>query len=499
MSTLIKNGLVYDGIGTAPVKRDILIHGKYIAKVGTLSREHADLVIDVGGASVMPGFIDITSHSDHHMSLFYEQYQEDFIRQGITTIIGGNCGVSLAPLLSGSLESVREWGSEHGTNVGWRSVKEFLQILAKRGLGVNFGTLVGHTSLRRALTHNTFRDLTEKEIEILKKLITDALKDGAFGLSVGLEHTHAARTPFSELHELAKTIAEHSAVYAVHLRNTRENLISSLEEILELAEKTNVNIEISHLQPLKKYGDAYEEAAKQIEKESAKHRINFDVNPFDSVPMLIYELLPVWFSEESIERMYEKALTKTGRERLLQYLKENAPRDCIITHIPDASLKYLEGKSIKEFATRNEMKYEEGILKIMQLTHLRATLAVKIVDADVLNTFLAHPNSIISTNSASFGKKEFKFTPSTETFPTFLRFADGSKLLSIEKAIEKSTSMPAQKYGLTKRGRIEEGYFADITILSNFEPTHVFVNGTLALNDGVPTHSMEGTILKRTQ
>ncbi|MEK7089852.1 MAG: D-aminoacylase, partial [Patescibacteria group bacterium] len=169
MSTLIKNGLVYDGSGTAPIKRDILIHGKYIAKIGTLSREHADLVIDVGGASVMPGFIDVTSHSDHYMSLFYEPYQEDFIRQGITTIIGGNCGVSLAPLLTGSLESVREWGSEHGTNVSWYSIKEFLQMLSKRKLGINFGTLVGHTSIRRALTQNKFRDLTEEELEMFKK------------------------------------------------------------------------------------------------------------------------------------------------------------------------------------------------------------------------------------------------------------------------------------------------------------------------------------------
>lgn len=497
MTTLIKNGLVYDGSGTAPVKKDILIRGKYIAKVGTLSREHADNVIDVGGAMVTPGFIDITAHSDHHMSLFYEPYQEDFVRQGITTMIGGNCGVSLAPLLNGSLESIREWGNVHGTNVNWHSVKDFLEMLSKRGLGVNFGTLVGHTSMRRALTHDAFRDLTEKELDMLKKLVRDAIKDGAFGLSVGLEHTHAARTPFSELRELVKTVAAHNAIYAVHLRNVREELISAIEETLELADETNANIEISHLQPLKKFKDAYEDAAARIEKNSAKHHIHFDVNPFDSVPMLISELLPTWFSEESIERMHEKTLTPTGRERLLPYLKENAPRDCIITHVPDASLKYLEGKSIKEFAARNEMKYEEGILKIMELTHLRAALAVKIVDTDTLNEFLAHPNSIIATNSASFGKKEFKFTPSTETFPSMLRLADGSKLLSVEKAIEKSTSLPAQKYGIEKRGRIEEGYFADVVILSNFEPTYVFVNGALALNNGEPTHTLTGAILKK--
>lgn len=497
MTTLIKNGLVYDGNGTAPVQKDVLLRGKYIAKIGTLSREHADTVIDVGGAMVTPGFIDITSHSDHHMSLFYEPHQEDFVRQGITTIIGGNCGVSLAPLLNGSLEAVREWGNEHGTNVDWHSVKDFLRIIEARGCGVNFGTLVGHTSIRRALTHNTFRDLTEKELDAFKKMVSDAIKEGAFGLSMGLEHTHVARTPFRELHELAKIVATHNAVCAIHLRNVREGLIPAVEEILELTNETNANIEISHFQPLKKYKDFYEDAAGRIEKNSAKHHIHFDVNPFDSVPTLIYELLPVWFSEESIEQMHEKAVSSAGRERLLPYLKENAPRDCIITHVPDASLKYLEGKSIKEFATRNELKYEEAILKVMELTHLRATLAIKTVDTDTLNAFLAHPNSILATNSASFGKKEFKFTPSTETFPSALRLADGSKVLSVEKMIEKSTSIPAQKYGIEKRGRIEEGYFADIAVLSNFEPTHVFVNGKIAFHDGITSPELNGMVLKK--
>ncbi|MCX6788671.1 MAG: amidohydrolase family protein [Candidatus Jorgensenbacteria bacterium] len=497
MKTLIKNGLVYDGSGSAPSRRDILIRGKYIAKCGTLSREQADVVIDAGGASVMPGFIDITSHSDHHMSIFYEPHQEDFIKQGITTIIGGNCGVSLAPILNGSLESIREWGNVMGTNINWHSVKDFLSTLSKRKIGVNFGTLVGHTSMRRAITQNKFRDLTESELEMLKKMVSDSIKEGAFGLSVGLEHTHAIRTPFSELKELVKTVSSHNAVYATHLRDTQEGLNSAIDETLELADETNANIEIQHLQPLKKYKNLYEEAAKRIEKESARHRINFDVNPFDSIPSLIYELLPKWFNEENIEIMHKKALTRAGRERLLPYLKENAPRDCFITHVTDPSLKYLEGKSIKEFSLRNGIKYEEGILKIMELTHLRATLAIRNVDTDTLNSFLAHPNSIISTNSAAFGKKEFKFTPSTETFPSFLRFADGSKLLSVEKAIHKSTSIPAQKYGIKNRGKIEEGYFADITILSNFEPTHVFINGELALNDGKSMHLLAGSVLKK--
>ena len=137
-----------------------------------------------------------------------------------------------------------------GTNINWHSVKDFLSTLSKRKIGVNFGTLVGHTSMRRAITQNKFRDLTESELEMLKKMVSDSIKEGAFGLSVGLEHTHAIRTPFSELKELVKTVSSHNAVYATHLRDTQEGLNSAIDETLELADETNANIEIQHLQPL---------------------------------------------------------------------------------------------------------------------------------------------------------------------------------------------------------------------------------------------------------
>src|SRR3989344_4275275 len=110
---LIKNGLVYDGAGTPPIKKDVFVSGNRIARLGIFSKKHVDEVIDAAGGLVMPGFIDINTDSDHHLSLFSEPYQEDFLRQGVTTIIGGNCGASLAPPINGSLESISQWGSSH--------------------------------------------------------------------------------------------------------------------------------------------------------------------------------------------------------------------------------------------------------------------------------------------------------------------------------------------------------------------------------------------------
>ncbi|MFA6365412.1 MAG: amidohydrolase family protein [Candidatus Paceibacterota bacterium] len=495
MTTLIKNALVYDGSGTPPVKKDILVRDSFIVKIDSISRGHADEVVDAAGAMVTPGFIDVTTHSDHHMSLFYEPYQEDFVRQGITTIIGGNCGVSLAPLLNGSLISLREWGSEFRENIGWHSVHEFLTLLTKKGVGINFGTLVGHTTIRRALTKNKFRDLTESEISAFKKILSVSLKEGAFGLSTGLEHTHAKKTPFNELKELLTILAKHGGVYATHLRDSKENLIDAVRETLSLSAETGCNVEISHLQPLKAYTALYREAAELIEHESSKQHIHFDVHPFETAPFLIYELLPEWFHEEYLETMREHLHLKVLQERLFEHFKKLPARDYIITHVPDSSLKFLEGISIREFALRNEKKFEEALLALMDMTALRATVSAKVVDEELLLLFLAHPNSIISSNAASFGKKEFKTTQSTSTFPSFLSLVSEKKIMSIEKAIQKISSLPAQKYSIEKRGLIKEGYYADLVILSKDKPRDVFINGVRVLRDEVYIPTLAGMVL----
>jgi len=497
MTTLIKNALVYDGSGAPPTTQDILIRGPYVAKVASVSRENADEVIDATGCIVTPGFIDITTHSDHHMSLLYEPFQEDFVRQGVTTTIGGNCGVSLAPLVGGTLEAVREWGNEHRENIGWRSVREFLSILETRGVGVNFGMLAGHTTIRRGFTKNSFRDLSEGELIAFRKTLAAAMKEGAFGLSVGLEHIHAKKTPFHELRELFAIVARYGGVQAVHLRDSREGVVEALKETLELAEEENANIEISHLQPLEPYAPRYAEAVELIGRASSRHHIHFDVHPFDSVPMLMYELLPEWFHDAYLETMREHLKLTVLRPRLFEHFKKLPMRDIVITHVPDAALKFLEGVSVREYAIRNEQHFEEALLSLMDMTALRATVSAKTVDTALLSSFLAHPSSIIASNSASFGKKEFKPIQSTATFPSFLALASGSKLMAVETAIHKTTGLPAKKYGIAKRGLVKEGYYADLVILAGFKPKTVFINGVRVLSDEHYTPLRAGMVLRK--
>src|SRR5258708_320934 len=162
MTLLIKNVRILVGAHDFPGLSDVFVSNDKISAIGSMQNKPADEVLDGQGAYLSPGFIDVNAASDHYLTLFDHPGQEDFLRQGVTTIFGGSCGSSLAPLLYGSLESLQKWGgSPDKINVNWHSMAEFLAAVDSRGLAVNFGTLVGHATVRRALVGEALRDLTK--------------------------------------------------------------------------------------------------------------------------------------------------------------------------------------------------------------------------------------------------------------------------------------------------------------------------------------------------
>src|SRR3989344_3676031 len=162
---LIKQAQIADGTGKPLYRSDILIDGAKISAIGSFTQKKADIIIDGLGLIATPGFIDVNSNSDHYLSLFTNPHQKDFLLQGITTIIGGQCGSSLAPLLYGSLVSISRWASTDLVNVDWHTLAEFFKVLKKMKLGVNFGTLTGHSTIRRDLVGDEIRDLTQTEMD----------------------------------------------------------------------------------------------------------------------------------------------------------------------------------------------------------------------------------------------------------------------------------------------------------------------------------------------
>ena len=218
MSLLIKGVQVIDGTGSEPYKADVLIQRNLISAIGNLKGRQTDEVVDGLGHYLVPGFIDVHNNTDHYLSIFSNPAQEDFLKQGITTIIGGHCGSSLAPLLYGTLESIRKWANPQDVNVDWHTVAELMASLGRISPGINFGTLAGHSTIRRALLGERSR-LLERELSVFKLVLTQAMKEGAFGLSTGLEFVHAKKASKKEIKELSAIVKEMNGVYATHLRD----------------------------------------------------------------------------------------------------------------------------------------------------------------------------------------------------------------------------------------------------------------------------------------
>ncbi len=502
---LIKGAKIVDGLGqTIPFLADLLIKNDRISAIGKFPNKKADLVVDGLGLYLTPGFIDVNTHSDHHLSLFTHPAQSDFLLQGVTTTFGGVCGASLAPLIAGNLEAIRKWTDTAQVNINWHSVGELLKILESQKLGVNFGTLVGHSTIRRAMIGEDSRDLHASEMDQFKKLIEDSMKEGAFGFSTGLGYSHTHNTPFAEIRELVKVIAKYKGVYATHLRNDREGLLASIEETVKVAEETGAKVLISHFKPLIGFEKDYKKAVELIHQAAYSADIHFDLFPTGESVVPIYTLLPAWAKVGNLEIMLSYMRNPDTRNRLIAEFSSIQGNEIKISQA--IGRDYLVGKTLEEFASNQDLPLPEALVKLMELTGLRSLIIYKNINLDLATHTLGREQALIGSGSASlpnsvgFRYKTFKPRRFYDTFPTFIQTVIQRKLLSLTQAIQKITSAPAKKYDLKDRGLVMENKIADLNLISlksgAVKIEHVFVNGKLAVKDGQPQPVLAGRVLR---
>ena len=499
MTILIKNIQLLDGSGRPPVKADILVKNEKISAAGNFPKYRADEIIDGLGAYLAPGFVDINTDSDHYLTLFSNPSQKDFLLQGVTTIIGGQCGASLAPLIYGSLESIREWADINKINVNWRTVDEFLGAIEARRLGVNFGTLVGHATIRRDLAGETTRDLSRNELRVFNFILEKSLKEGAFGFSTGLGYRHSRKTSYSEIKALVETVAKFKGLYATHLRDEKRNLLSSVNETIDIAKETGAKVLISHFRPLIGSGKDYEEALSLIDKNTDKADVFFDIYPFDASTVLISTFLPDWAQAGDKEVMLKDIQTPGFKEKILRGLPRFKGEKFIIINAPGN--EYLVGKSLKEFSQNRDLTVYEGLLVLMKLTNFRAVVSYENISLKNVIKALTHNRAIVASNSASFGepeglKKITRPERSYRTFTKFLELAEKEKILAIGTAVHKITGLPAQKLGLDRRGLIRDGWFADLVLFRDAEIREVILNGRRVVKEGKFQDILAGKILR---
>lgn len=522
---LIKNGTIIDGTGGKSFHGDIGIEKGLITEIGEIKIKASALkTIDATGKIICPGFIDILNRSDAFGTLFENPSQESLLRQGITTIIGGNCGASLAPMISISgIEAIKKWADIKNVAINWSSMAEFLNELSGKKIGVNFGTLIGHTTLRRGLLKQEIRLLQKKEQEQMNYIVDQSMSEGAFGISAGLVYSHTKITPTEELIEISKITAKHGGFLSLHMRNESGNVVASVNEAIRISQEAQIPVEIAHFKIIGQQNwPAIEKILPMIELANRNGtQITFDVFPYTFSASVLYTILPDWATKEGKERLLMLLRDTNQKKNIVQEMQQNKPVDYDkIIIAMSAGDKSLIGHSVQTIAQSQGLSSEEMILNIIIESGGRMIGFIPDLSENNIKKQISSNFSFISSNAAGYNlsyanSRELAHPRCFGAFPKAIKkYVLDEKVISLEEMIAKMTSRPAKKIGLKKRGELKIKNFADITILDtnnlNDNATidlpyqfpsgvdYVIVNGQVAVNKNDFTGSVNGKILKNT-
>lgn len=493
---IIRNATILDGTGKKRYVGDVAVNKDRIAQIGELKGSRAKKEIDGTGKFVSPGFIDILNHSDGYLTLLNTPRLDSMIMQGVTTILVGHFGSSLAPLGSSllndtvsrwgeffrnivlpprssadAIKSVRRWADISGINIDWVTVREYLKEIEKRGVGVNVGTLIGHSTVRRNIVKDEHRELTDDERKHFKRLIIEAMNHGAFGLSFGLQYAHSYYVPVDEIIELCEVLTHFNGKAYLHVRSVREDIIESVEEAIEIARKSGVGIELTHLKSIEAFNPQFDEALDRItqaQKEGIE--INFDFYPYEFSWSVLYTYLPQWAfkgsREDLLERLYDPEESKKIVKDLIK--KGRDLSGITVAHAPYN--ESLVGKKLERIAEVRGISHEEALVEILRGAKGHVICFDKSESKENMEKSVLHPLSLVSSGGAGYSQ-QYRSTGQLVhprcfgTFPRFIaEFVRNQKIISLEKAIQKITSIPALKIGILDRGFIDEGMKADLVM-----------------------------------
>jgi N-acyl-D-amino-acid deacylase len=527
IDTLIRSGLVFDGTGSEPFEANIAISGDRIAFLGKKSvkgrgngiRPHR--TIDAKGMAVTPGFIDTHAHSE--FTLLADSQAEGKIHQGITTEINGNCGLSAAPLYREALKQREEDFRDLGIGERWSTFTEYFEILAKRRIPYNFVTLAGHGNIRACVAGYEDRKLTAEEGKKMKALLTKAVREGAIGLSTGLIYPPGVYSDEGELAELAGSVK--NLIYTSHMRSEGDRLIESVDEVINIAKRSEIKAHISHIKTSgAKNWKKIKDVIRIIEKAQKENvRITCDRYPYTASSTDLDTLLPSWAYEggavEELTKLKNPALREKIRKQILrEHARVNFWENVHISSVSFEKNRWMEGQSLAYIANERNCEPVEMLLGILIEEKLRVGAIFSSMSEENLLKFLSLPYIMIGTDSSARSTTGITCRGKPHprgfgSFPRFLgRYVRDKSLVSMSEAIHKITMLPAETFGIRRRGVLKKGAFADIVIFDSdkiidratFEDPFVkpegiqcvIVNGVTAVWEGEMTGNMAGRILR---
>lgn len=494
MLTLIKNVLILDGTGRDAVSGDILLRGDRILALGVFSRSRADQVIDGRGAYCAPGFIDISTRMDRFLTLFQNPEQFWFLRQGITTIVGGECGISLAPLFYDALRLLEEKNMARSFNLDWRRMKEFFNAMQRRRFGVHIGTFAGHATLRRAITDEDLRPLTAGERRVLVECARRALAEGAVGLSFGAGYSSLHPIGEEEMMPLLALSRKSGTLISLHTPEEGGKKTAFVRDAYRLSHKTGAAILLNHVSAL--WGkDGKEENPWEAPPEYPDASLYVALRLTGSRTVSVLDLLPLWMRDDP-ERpaLREKSAVLRHLEnpascaRALKELPRISGSRISIQRIPGHPLR--RGTTLLDFSRTIRRTQNETLLYLAKVSAGEALLCVPDPRGERLKFLLAKGHVLLSSHATGF--EDHKELP----FEEYVKHIRQDKE-DLARAIHAMTALPARLLGLAHRGMIRQGFIADLVLFREHGITDVVVAGEHALKDGTPQGILAGRILRR--
>jgi len=522
---IILGGRVFDGLGNQPIEADVGIAGERIKQVGRISADKAKAVIDARGLSVCPGFIDVHNHT--HAELLVNPRAESDIRQGITTLVSGNCGWSPHPLSAEETADMEEYLRERfKLELDWNDINGYFQRLTKKGMALNYATLVGQGSIRGAVVGHNDRPPRPEELEKMKVLVEKNMKAGAVGLSTGLGYAPGSFARTEEIIELCKVAGKLGGVYATHMRSEGDQLLEAVDEAIRIAREAKISLQISHFKAsYPRNWNKLDEAITKIEQARAEGiEVHCDRYPYIASSTGLAAYFPLWArqgtAEDFVKRLQDPKLDAKLREHLKACELQHGSWDKVVIAdvITEKNKKYV-GKNILECAKESGKEPYDFIRDILIEEKKRVSKIAFTMSEDNLRKVLKHALVGIGSDGYALADhgplSEGKPHPrSYGSFPRALgKYVRDEKLVSWQEMIRKITSVPAKKFGLGPRGAVADGRIADLVVFdqdkitdkATFKDPHrypegieyVLVNGQPVVEKGAQTDRLPGKIVKK--
>ena len=493
---LIRNGTVVDGSGAPAVRADVAVRDGRIVKVGDLGQATAARVIDASGLVVAPGFVDVHTHAD---DLADQPRAENFLRMGVTSVVAGNCGSS-APDIGAALAKLRQGGA-----------------------AVNFGTLIGHGTVRETAMGSARRAPTPAEMERMKAQVTKAMADGALGLSTGLQYVPGSYAERPEIVELARVACRAGGLYASHMRNEGTEIEAALAETIAIGEEAGCPVEVSHLKidSPNRWGVSGKALALLEAARARGVDVEADQYAYTAAGSSLSIRFPDWSREGTEEQVRARFADDAVWPRIKADLKDllaargftDLSFATVAAYEPDPSLQGLSMKQVAEKLVGDGSAESQFEAARRMMVRGGAGMVYHLMSEDDVERILRHPQVGIASDSSVLTPGDGRPHPrgygnNARVLGLYVR---EKKVLGLEEAVRKMTSLPAAHFKLAHRGLVRKGYAADLALFdpakvadrATFETPHayaagfvyVIVNGVPVIDRGELTGAKPGQVL----